>query len=103
MSSFENSFQKQKQIFRNIEKLAKKWVNLKGSIKFNKTCLNNELYTKFVHILYNIYIYKVACIFQNELILQPSRPRVGGVAIIIKTKQAAVHLLTITVQSEILL
>ena len=33
MSSFENSFEKYKQNFRNIEKLAKKCVNLKGSIK----------------------------------------------------------------------
>ena len=48
MSSFENSFEKYKQIFRNIEKLAKKCVNLEGSIKFNKTCLNNGLYPKFV-------------------------------------------------------
>ena len=50
MSSFENSFEKYKQIFRNIEKLAKKCVNLKGSIKFNRTCLNNGLYLKFVQI-----------------------------------------------------
>ena len=34
MSSFENSFEKYKQIFRNIEKLAKKCLNLKGSIKY---------------------------------------------------------------------
>ena len=50
MSSFENSFEKYKQIFKNIEKLANKYVNLKGSIKFIRTCLNDGLYPKFVHI-----------------------------------------------------
>ena len=38
MSSFENSFQKYKQNFRNIEKLAKKCVNLKGSIIYIYVC-----------------------------------------------------------------
>ena len=59
MSSFENSFEKYKQIFRNIEKLAKKCVNLKGSIKFNRTCLNNGLYPKFVQTYIYIYTNKI--------------------------------------------
>ena len=41
--------------FRNIGKLAEKCVNIvKGSIKFNRTCLNNGLYPKFVHVYNNI-------------------------------------------------
>ena len=44
MSSFENSFEKYKQIFRNIEKLAKKCVNLKGSIKYIYIAIYNKQY-----------------------------------------------------------
>ena len=47
-------------LLKNIEKkIAKKCVNLKGSIKFNRTCLNNGLYPKFVHI----YIYIYVCVY----------------------------------------
>jgi hypothetical protein len=39
-----------KNLFRNIEKSAKKCVALKGAIKYNKTCLNNGIYPKYVKI-----------------------------------------------------
>ena len=37
--------------------MAKKCVNLKGSIKFNKTCLNNGFHPKIVHIYICIFIH----------------------------------------------
>ena len=64
MSLFNSAFENFKEKFRKIEKLSRKCVNLQGAIVFNRTCLNNGLYPKFVyiymHILYphdNIYIY----------------------------------------------
>jgi ABC-type antimicrobial peptide transport system permease subunit len=39
-----------KTLFRNIEKAATKCVNLKGAIKFNRTCLTNGLYPTYVKI-----------------------------------------------------
>ena len=57
MSLFNSAFENFKEKFRKIEKLSRKCVNLQGAIIFNKTCLNDELYPKFIQI--KKYIYKV--------------------------------------------
>ena len=57
MSLFNSAFVNFKEKFRKIEKLSRKCVNLQGAIVFNRTCLNNGLYPKFVHIYIYIYIY----------------------------------------------
>ena len=44
--------------------MAKKCVNLKGSIKFNKTCLNNGFHPKIVH-RYNVYSF-ISCHFKRS-------------------------------------
>ena len=50
LTVFKNKFSK-------IENLTKKCVNLEGTIKFNKTCLNNRIYP--VHVRIRIcYIWK---------------------------------------------
>ena len=53
MSLFNSAFGNFKEKFRKIEKLSRKCVNLQGAIVFNRTCLNNGLYPKFIYI----YIY----------------------------------------------
>ena len=53
--STNNYFTFYKESFRNIEKLTIKCANINSSIKFNKTCLTNELYPQYVK---KIYIYK---------------------------------------------
>ena len=50
MSLFNSAFENFKEKFRKIEKLSRNCVNLQGAIIFNKTCLNNGLYPKFVQI-----------------------------------------------------
>ena len=51
MSLFNSAFENFKEKLRKIEKLSIKCVNLQGAIIFNKTCLNNGLYPKFVYII----------------------------------------------------
>lgn len=48
--SFQDLLSFYKEKFRKIEKLTKKCVNIKGSIKFNQTCLNNGIFPNYVKI-----------------------------------------------------
>ena len=48
-------------ICRKIENITKKCVNLKGSLQFKQTCLNNGLYPEYtkiyLYVIYYVYIH----------------------------------------------